>query len=420
MATDIIARGMITEYIAGTNINFTENRDGTVEISASGSILSEDSVARDAIGNHKSDTSNPHNVTPAQIGLGNVDNTSDLDKPISTAVQKAIDNKADKTVATTSADGLMSAEDKSKLDSVDDTYALKSKYGDTTIDVGRKAGTTVGIRSTAEGHSTTASGDFSHAEGQNTTASGDFSHAEGHSTTASGDFSHAEGHNTTASGDFSHAEGRDTAASGIASHAEGISTTASGEASHAGGSNTKALHNYEVAYGIYNVSNSNTLFSIGDGTSGSDRHNAFEITTTGGKLHDKDILTSAHCIQFIPYNMKYYAQNDRILLFSNDDALARGIYFVNNTPNDITVCALISASAAGPAVQYGYGTSTYPEIQNTGEGREWFSEESIPTSPTIFVMTVPSGKLGYYGVYHNSETAYTTIHDIRCPYFNYF
>ena len=121
MATDIIARGMITEYIAGTNINFTENRDGTVEISASGSISSEDSVARDAIGNHKSDTSNPHNVTPAQIGLGNVDNTSDLDKPISTAVQKAIDNKADKTVATTSADGLMSAEDKSKLDAFEIT-----------------------------------------------------------------------------------------------------------------------------------------------------------------------------------------------------------------------------------------------------------------------------------------------------------
>ena len=121
MATDIIARGMITEYIAGTNINFTENRDGTVEISASGSISSEDSVARDAIGNHKSDTSNPHNVTPAQIGLGNVDNTSDLDKPISTAVQKAIDNKADKTVATTSTDGLMSAEDKVKLDAFEIT-----------------------------------------------------------------------------------------------------------------------------------------------------------------------------------------------------------------------------------------------------------------------------------------------------------
>ena len=341
-------------------------------------------------------------------------------------------------------------------------YALKSKYGDTTIDVGRKAGTTVGIQSTAEGrdatasgdyshaegYNTTASGNFSHAEGQNTTASGNFSHAEGQNTTASGDFSHAEGHSTTASGDFSHAEGRDatasgnfshaeghsttasgmyshaeghsTTASGMYSHAEGISATASGEASHAGGSNTKALHNYEVAYGICNVSNSNTLFSIGDGTSGSDRHNAFEITTTGGMLHDKDILTSAHIMQFIPYNLKYHALNDRILLFSNDDALARGIYFVNNTPNDITVCALISASAAGPAVQYGYGSNTYPEIQNTGEGRDWYSIESVTTSPTILAMTVPSGKLGYYGLYSNSEAAYTTIHDIRCPYFNYF
>ena len=57
------------------------------------------------------------------------------------AVKQAIDNKADKTVATTSADGLMSAEDKGKLDDADNTYALKSKYGDTTIDVGRKAGT---------------------------------------------------------------------------------------------------------------------------------------------------------------------------------------------------------------------------------------------------------------------------------------
>lgn len=250
MATDIIARGMITEYKAGTNINFTENRDGTVEISASGSISSEDSVARDAINNHKSDTSNPHNVTPAQIGLGNVDNTSDLDKPISTAVQKAIDNKADKTVATTSADGLMSAEDKTKLDSVGDTYALKSIYGDTTINVGRKANTTVGEFSTAEGYNVTASGNGSHAEGQNTTASEDCSHAEGRNTTASG------------------------------------------MCSHAGGTGTKALHENEVAYGKYNESKDDTVFSVGDGTADDARHNAFEITKTGGKLHDKEISTT--------------------------------------------------------------------------------------------------------------------------------
>lgn len=44
---------------------------------------------------HVQNTSNPHSVTKAQIGLGNVDNTSDLDKPISTATQAALDGKVD-------------------------------------------------------------------------------------------------------------------------------------------------------------------------------------------------------------------------------------------------------------------------------------------------------------------------------------
>ena len=39
------------------------------------------------ITNHLNDSNNPHQVTKSQIGLSNVDNTSDLNKPISTAVQ---------------------------------------------------------------------------------------------------------------------------------------------------------------------------------------------------------------------------------------------------------------------------------------------------------------------------------------------
>ena len=46
---------------------------------------------------HTSNTSNPHSVTKAQVGLGNVDNTSDLNKPISTATQTALDGKLDDT-----------------------------------------------------------------------------------------------------------------------------------------------------------------------------------------------------------------------------------------------------------------------------------------------------------------------------------
>lgn len=47
-----------------------------------------------AIATHVADKQNPHEVTKAQLGLGNVDNTADLDKPISTATQSALDGKA--------------------------------------------------------------------------------------------------------------------------------------------------------------------------------------------------------------------------------------------------------------------------------------------------------------------------------------
>ena len=279
--------------------------------------------------------------------------------------------------------------------------ADKSKYGDTTINVGRKADTTVGTCSTAEGNSTTASGNSSHAEGSytiasgadshaegsnykssgtevwsdrtvpisdveytissstayginshaegtqsfaygysshaegmradatgyishaegcNTIASGNDSHAEGNSAKAFGDYSHAEGLMTKASGDHSHAEGNQTKASGVSSHAEGVTTTASGDHSHAEGQNTTAsgvgshaggqntiasgslsfAHGYnvnanndnEVAFGKYNKSNINTLFSIGDGAKGTERHNAFEVTSEGARVHDQVIVTT--------------------------------------------------------------------------------------------------------------------------------
>lgn len=45
--------------------------------------------------NHIASTSNPHTVTATQVGLGNVDNTSDANKPVSTATQTALDLKED-------------------------------------------------------------------------------------------------------------------------------------------------------------------------------------------------------------------------------------------------------------------------------------------------------------------------------------
>ena len=73
----------------GNEVTARENADGIL----SGAIDSN----HNAITEHVSDKSNPHEVTKAQVGLGNVDNTSDSDKPVSTATQTALDGKVDKT-----------------------------------------------------------------------------------------------------------------------------------------------------------------------------------------------------------------------------------------------------------------------------------------------------------------------------------
>lgn len=51
---------------------------------------------------HVDDMANPHGVTKTQVGLGNVNNTSDADKPISTATQTALDLKVDEGAITSS------------------------------------------------------------------------------------------------------------------------------------------------------------------------------------------------------------------------------------------------------------------------------------------------------------------------------
>lgn len=190
-----------------------------------------------------------------------------------------------------------------------------------------------GLYSVAEGFNTTASGNFSHAEGRDTTASKSYSHAEGLNTTASGDTAHAEGNQSTASGysahaegnstsataQTSHAEGNGTVASEFASHAEGDTTFANGYASHSAGYNTVAtgrasyaggtysntkgqdsfahgdhvntLNPHETAFGRANKSTrgssdeskENTLFSIGNGSTGNSDYtqNAFEVKING-------------------------------------------------------------------------------------------------------------------------------------------
>ena len=69
---------------------------------------------------HTSNKANPHNVTKEQLNLGNVDNTSDLNKPISTATQTELNKKLDKPTTNNTPDYVLLA---------DGSTAPKSDFG---------------------------------------------------------------------------------------------------------------------------------------------------------------------------------------------------------------------------------------------------------------------------------------------------
>lgn len=72
-------------------------RDGD-DINLSGWTPKEEIATKSELTAHIDDKNNPHEVTKTQVGLGNVDNTSDLNKPISTATQTALNAKQDTLV----------------------------------------------------------------------------------------------------------------------------------------------------------------------------------------------------------------------------------------------------------------------------------------------------------------------------------
>ena len=105
--------------------------------------------------------------------------------------------------------------------------------------------------------------------------------SQGNTTDASGQYSHAEGQLTLADGAHSHSEGSYTKSYGIGSHAEGISGESWGSYSHASGQYTIIGTDYGTSIGKFNDTSENVLFVIGDGTSDSDRSDAFYVSTAG-------------------------------------------------------------------------------------------------------------------------------------------
>lgn len=85
-----------------------------------------DSSLRETVSKHIGDVENPHKVTKAQVGLNKVDNTSDLEKPISEATQEALDSK----INTSSIVDNLESKDNSKVLSAKQGNILKNKIED--------------------------------------------------------------------------------------------------------------------------------------------------------------------------------------------------------------------------------------------------------------------------------------------------
>lgn len=88
-------RGVV-KYTISKTADSTKSNLAVAKISGGSMTILVDEVSLVKVFNtlsaHIANTSNPHNVTKAQVGLSNVNNTSDTNKPVSTAQQTAINN----------------------------------------------------------------------------------------------------------------------------------------------------------------------------------------------------------------------------------------------------------------------------------------------------------------------------------------
>jgi hypothetical protein len=89
-ASEVVSAGLINDTTPSSSTVFSSTKTNATYEPKNFNIQS-----------HISSTSNPHSVTKTQVGLGNVDNTSDDNKPISSATATALSGKQDTLVSGT-------------------------------------------------------------------------------------------------------------------------------------------------------------------------------------------------------------------------------------------------------------------------------------------------------------------------------
>ena len=178
---------------------------------------------------------------------------------------------------------------------LDNKMDKENPTGTGSFSLNRKAETTVGDYSFAEGYQSEASGSDSHAEGSGTKASGYASHTEGYQSIAEASASHAEGYGGHATGEASHSEGFVTSAHGNYSHAEGHGTSASGVRSHVEGYRTDAYGDNQHVQGMYNKPDYLGKYAhiVGGGTAPDNLKNIHTLDWDGNAEFAGDVTATA-------------------------------------------------------------------------------------------------------------------------------
>ena len=89
-ASEIVGGGLIDDVSPSTSTVFSSTRSNNTYEPKNSNIQ----------GHISNNTTNPHNVTKSQVGLSNVDNTSDVNKPLSSSTTTALATKLDKSGGT--------------------------------------------------------------------------------------------------------------------------------------------------------------------------------------------------------------------------------------------------------------------------------------------------------------------------------
>ncbi len=88
-----VGLGNVNNYGTASTSDGSTGTSATLYMTPAATTAAIASQVGNAFAAHVANMSNPHGVTQAQVGLGNVDNTSDINKPISTATQNALNTK---------------------------------------------------------------------------------------------------------------------------------------------------------------------------------------------------------------------------------------------------------------------------------------------------------------------------------------